>query len=72
MVLLQASPAKKYQPSIPVVSFFTAVVVEALGALPAIDSDTVRKVIPFVLKGLDPTTKGGSDHKVRLDLFYGF
>ncbi|OVA04123.1 BP28 [Macleaya cordata] len=58
-----ASPVKKYQPSIPVVSFFTAVVVEVLGAVPILDSDSVRKVLPFVFSGLDPTTKGGPDHK---------
>ncbi|KAI3994953.1 hypothetical protein MKX01_038236 [Papaver californicum] len=58
-----AMPVKKYQPSVAVISFFTAVAVEVLGALKVIDADTVRNVIPFVLKGLDPNANGGPDHK---------
>ncbi|KAI3978430.1 hypothetical protein MKX01_013228 [Papaver californicum] len=58
-----AMPAKKYQPSVAVISFFTTVAVEVLGALKVIDADTVRNVIPFVLKGLDPNVNGGPDHK---------
>ncbi|XP_026432640.1 uncharacterized protein At3g06530-like isoform X2 [Papaver somniferum] len=58
-----AMPAKKYQPSVVVISFFTAVAVEVLGALTVIDADTVRNVIQFVFKGLDPNANGGPDHK---------
>ncbi|KAF5193642.1 U3 small nucleolar rna-associated protein [Thalictrum thalictroides] len=58
-----ATPMKKYHPSAPVVSFFTAVAVEFLGALPVIDSDTVRRILPFVFSGLEPSSKGGRDHK---------
>ncbi|PIA50335.1 hypothetical protein AQUCO_01300820v1 [Aquilegia coerulea] len=58
-----ATPMKKYHPSAPVVSFFTAVAVEFLGALPVIDSDTVRRILPFVFAGLEPSSKGGRDHK---------
>ncbi|KAI3862328.1 hypothetical protein MKX03_036895 [Papaver bracteatum] len=58
-----AMPAKKYQPSVVVISFFTAVTVEVFGALTVIDADTVRKVIQFVFKGLDPNADGSPDHK---------
>ncbi|KAF9617505.1 hypothetical protein IFM89_036709 [Coptis chinensis] len=63
-----ASPTKRYQPSVPVISFFTAVVVEVLGAFPVIDSDTVRRILPFVFSGFEPTSKGGRDHKVASSL----
>ncbi|KAI3919122.1 hypothetical protein MKW98_016675 [Papaver atlanticum] len=58
-----AMPAKKYQPSVAVISFFTAVAIEVLGALTVVDADTVSKIIPFVLKGLDINANGGPDHK---------
>ncbi|RZC48060.1 hypothetical protein C5167_040997 [Papaver somniferum] len=58
-----AMPAKKYQPSVVVISFFTAVAVEVFGALTVIDADTVRKVIQFVFKGLDPNANASPDHK---------
>lgn len=48
----------------PVVSFCTAVVVEALGSVMTIDSDAVKRILPFVTSGLQPGTIGGSDHKV--------
>ncbi|KAJ0099511.1 hypothetical protein Patl1_20742 [Pistacia atlantica] len=58
-----ASPTKKFMPSSPVVSFCTAVVVETLGSVMTIDSDAVKRILPFVTSGLQPGTKGGSDHK---------
>ncbi|KAI3878019.1 hypothetical protein MKW98_008296 [Papaver atlanticum] len=58
-----AMPAKKYQPSLAVISFFTAVAVEVPGALKVINADTARNFIPFVLNGVDLNANGGSDHK---------
>ncbi|KAK9142873.1 hypothetical protein Syun_012273 [Stephania yunnanensis] len=58
-----ATPIKKYQPSAPVIGFFTSVVVEILGALPLIDDGTVRRILPFVFSGLEPTSRGGTNHK---------
>ncbi|XP_010275398.1 PREDICTED: uncharacterized protein At3g06530 isoform X2 [Nelumbo nucifera] len=58
-----AIPSKKSRPSRPVVSFCTAVVVEVLGAIPSVDSDKVKRILPFVLSGLNPTTKGSRDLK---------
>ncbi|KAK9102857.1 hypothetical protein Sjap_020111 [Stephania japonica] len=58
-----ATPIKKYRPSAPVIGFFTSVVVEILGALPLIDDDTVRRILPYVFSGLEPTSRGGIDHK---------
>lgn len=51
----------------PVVSFCTAVVVEALGSVMTIDSDAVKRILPFVTSGLQPGTIGGSDHKVTCE-----
>lgn len=61
---LQASPSKKFQPSRPVVSFCTAVVVEVLGSVTPLDDGLVKKILPFVSSGLQPGAKSGSDHKV--------
>lgn len=63
--LVQASPTKKLMPSRPMINFCTAVVVEALGSVTNVDSDAVKRILPFVVSGLHPGTKGGSDHKVR-------
>lgn len=62
--LPQASPSKKFQPSRPVVSFCTAVVVEVLGSVTPLDDGLVKKILPFVSSGLQPGAKSGSDHKV--------
>ena len=64
-ILLQASPSKKYQPSRFVIGFCTAVVVEALGSATTIEDDVVKRILLFAVSGLQPGTKGGSDHKVR-------
>ena len=63
-VLLQATPSKKNQPSRFIISFCTAVVVEALGSITTVEDDVVKRILPFVVSGLQPGTKGGSDHKV--------
>ncbi|KAF3954304.1 hypothetical protein CMV_020329 [Castanea mollissima] len=59
-----ATPSKKNQPSRFVISFCTAVVVEALGSITTVEDDVVKRILPFVVSGLQPGTKGGSDHKV--------
>ncbi|KAK2994684.1 hypothetical protein RJ640_026163 [Escallonia rubra] len=59
-----AAPTKKYQPSRPVISFCTAVVVEVLGSLPAVETDVVKRILPFVDSGLQPGAKGGLDRKI--------
>lgn len=68
--LVQASPTKKFLPSRPTINFCTAVVVEALGSVSTVDSDAVKRILPFVVSGLQPGTKGGSDHKVRFNNCY--
>lgn len=55
-----ASPTKKFQPSKAVISFCTAVVIEVLGSLPVIDTDFVKRILPYVVSGLQ---KGNIDHK---------
>ncbi|KAI6696158.1 hypothetical protein NL676_016277, partial [Syzygium grande] len=58
-----ASPAKKYHPSSIVVNFCTAVVIEAVGSLAAVESDVVKRILPFVISGIQPGMKGDSEHK---------
>ncbi|XP_058207523.1 uncharacterized protein At3g06530 isoform X3 [Rhododendron vialii] len=58
-----ASPTKKFHPSKAVISFCTAVVVEVLGSLTTLDDDVVKRVLPYVLSGLQLDAKGGLDLK---------
>lgn len=58
-----ASPTKKFQHGRPVVCFCTAVMVEALGSVPKLDTDIVQKVISFVFDSLNPEMGGSHDHK---------
>ncbi|GAB4854073.1 hypothetical protein Ancab_022655 [Ancistrocladus abbreviatus] len=57
------TPSKKYQPSIPVVNFCTAVVVEVLGSVSTVESDLVKRILPFVVSGLQFGGKGFPDYK---------
>ncbi|KAF5805582.1 putative U3 small nucleolar RNA-associated protein [Helianthus annuus] len=66
-----ASPAKKVQPSRPVISFCTAVVIEVLGSLPAIDSDAVKRILPYVVSSLQIHSKGNTDHKAGALMIVG-
>lgn len=47
------------------ISFCTAVVVEALGSITNLDGDIIKRILPFVFSGLSSATKGGTDHKVE-------
>ncbi|KAL2316770.1 hypothetical protein Fmac_030646 [Flemingia macrophylla] len=58
-----ASPSKKSQPSRLVIGFCTAVFVEVLGTVVTVDDDLVKRILPFVVSGLQPGIKGASDHK---------
>ncbi|OMO94828.1 U3 small nucleolar RNA-associated protein 10, partial [Corchorus capsularis] len=66
-----ASATKKFQASRPVISFCTAVIIEVLGSLSTIDSDTVNRILPFVTSGLQTGTKGGCDHKAGALMIVG-
>ncbi|KAL0744259.1 hypothetical protein Bca4012_085772 [Brassica carinata] len=57
------SRTKKYQPSKPVVSFTTAVVVEVLGSVAKVDGDIVKQILPFVDSGLQSAGKGCLDQQ---------
>ncbi|KAF8101204.1 hypothetical protein N665_0209s0060 [Sinapis alba] len=57
------SRSKKYQPSKPVVSFTTAVVVEVLGSVAKVDGDIVKQILPFVDSGLQSAVKGCLDQQ---------
>ncbi|ONK73498.1 uncharacterized protein A4U43_C04F32240 [Asparagus officinalis] len=58
-----AKPSSEFQHARPVICFCTAVIVEALGSIPKLDTDTVQRVLPFVSNGLNPDMKGSRDHK---------
>lgn len=60
----QASPTEKFQPSRPVISFCTAVVVEVLGSLAVVETDVVKRILPYVFSGFKHGSKGGLDHQV--------
>ncbi|XP_058086889.1 uncharacterized protein At3g06530 isoform X2 [Magnolia sinica] len=66
-----ALPTKKFQHSRPVFCFCSAVLVEALGAIPTLDSDTVKRIIPFVFSGLSSAQTGGPDHKAGAMMIVG-
>lgn len=58
-----ASASKKSQPSRLVIGFCTAVFVEVLGTVVTVNDDLVKRILPFVVSGLQPGIKGVSDHK---------
>ncbi|XP_015973198.1 uncharacterized protein At3g06530 [Arachis duranensis] len=58
-----AAPTKKFQPSRHVVGLCTAVCIEVLGSLVTVNDDIVKRILPFVVSGLNPGVKGVSDHK---------
>ncbi|KAE9614797.1 hypothetical protein Lal_00036146 [Lupinus albus] len=58
-----ASPSKKFQPSRHVIGFCTAVFVEVLGTSVTVNDDVVKRILPFVVSGLQSGIKGISDHK---------
>lgn len=66
-----ATPAKKYQPSTPVISFCTAVVVEVLGSLGNVDSEIVKRILPFLNSGLQSGGKGSFDYKAGTLMIVG-
>ncbi|KAL6531214.1 hypothetical protein OROHE_014283 [Orobanche hederae] len=52
-----ATPVKKSQPSKNVIGFCTAVIFEVLG-LVTVDSDTVKRILPYVSSGMQPGARG--------------
>ncbi|CAJ1971385.1 unnamed protein product [Sphenostylis stenocarpa] len=58
-----ASPSKRSQPSRHVIGFCTAVFVEVLGTVVTVKDDIVKRILPFVVSGLQPGINGVSDHK---------
>ncbi|KAI5410154.1 hypothetical protein KIW84_055581 [Lathyrus oleraceus] len=58
-----ASLSKKSQTSKNVTGFCTAVFIEILGTVVTVDDDIVKRILPFVVSGLQSGVKGLSDHK---------
>ncbi|XP_010536553.1 PREDICTED: uncharacterized protein At3g06530 [Tarenaya hassleriana] len=66
-----ASRTKKYQPSKPVVNFCTAIIVGVLGSITPVDSDVVKRILPFVDSGFQPGVRDGSDHQAGALMIIG-
>ncbi|CAI8586853.1 unnamed protein product [Vicia faba] len=66
-----ASPSKKLQPSKNVIGFCTAVFIELLGTVLTVDDDIVKRILPFVVSGLQSGIKGFSDHKASSLMIVG-
>ncbi|KAL8520276.1 hypothetical protein ACS0TY_010994 [Phlomoides rotata] len=60
-----ATPVKKIQPSKHVIGFCTAVIFEVLG-LVTVDSDTVKRILPYVSSGLQLGAKGQNQKAAAL------
>ncbi|KAL9235552.1 hypothetical protein vseg_010302 [Gypsophila vaccaria] len=71
MICSYASPSRKNQPSTPVISFTTAVVVEVLGSLATLDSDIVKRILPFIDSALQSGGKGSSDYRAGILMIVG-
>lgn len=46
--------------------------IEAVGSLAAVESNVVKRILPFVISGIQPGMKGDSEHKVTLELNKAF
>ncbi|KAI5670289.1 hypothetical protein M9H77_10653 [Catharanthus roseus] len=66
-----ATPTRKIQPLRPVTSFCTAVVIEVLGYLTTVDSDIVKRLLPYVVSGLQPGTQGILEQKAGALMIVG-
>ncbi|XP_059627802.1 uncharacterized protein At3g06530 [Cornus florida] len=66
-----ALPTKKFKPSRAVINFCTAVVVEVLGSLTTVNSDVVKRILPYIASGLHPGAKRGLDHKAGVLMIVG-
>ncbi|KAL2932885.1 hypothetical protein RDABS01_016004 [Bienertia sinuspersici] len=66
-----ATPSKKHRAMTPVISFCTAVVVEVLGSLATVDSDIVKRILPFLNSGLQSGGIGSSDYKAGTLMIVG-
>lgn len=68
---MQATASKKIQAPREVICFCTAVIVEAVGAMPILENVIVKKVLPFVYEGFNAAMNGGDDdHKVNALMFF--
>ncbi|KAL5979881.1 hypothetical protein ACLOJK_038993 [Asimina triloba] len=64
-----AMPTNMFQQSRPVICFCSAVVVETLGAVPTLDTDIVKRILPFAFAGLSSGRGASPDHKWNLAFF---
>lgn len=49
-------------------SFCTAVVVEVIGSITVLDTNIVKRILPYVVSGLQYDAKGDPDHKVSFNV----
>ncbi|XP_031392129.1 uncharacterized protein At3g06530 isoform X2 [Punica granatum] len=66
-----ASPTGKFQPSRPILSFCTAVAVEAVGSFATVESDVVKRILPFAVSGIQPGRKRNLEHKASALMIVG-
>ncbi|PKI39449.1 hypothetical protein CRG98_040125 [Punica granatum] len=66
-----ASPTGKFQPSSPILSFCTAVAVEAVGSFATVESDVVKRILPFAVSGIQPGRKRNLEHKASALMIVG-
>lgn len=58
-----ALPTKKFQPSRPVMRFCIAVIIEVIGSVTVVDTNVVKRILPYIVYGLQPNVKVEPDHK---------
>ncbi|KAL3521384.1 hypothetical protein ACH5RR_019533 [Cinchona calisaya] len=66
-----ATPSKKIQPMRTVTSFCTAVVIEVLGSMSTVSSDVVKRILPYVVSGLQPHARGKLEQKAGALMIVG-
>lgn len=71
VICTYATPGKKPKPATPVISFCTAVVVEVLGSMATVDSDIVKRILPFLNSGLQSGGLGSSEYKAGTLMIVG-
>lgn len=54
------------------ISFCTAVIVEVLGCVATVNSDIVKRILPFVVSGIQAGSKQSLEHKVSWRIFEEF
>lgn len=49
--------------------FCIAVIIEVIGSITVVDTNVVKRILPYIVYGLQPNVKVEPDHKVSI-IFY--